>query len=348
MSKMMKVAEMTGLEQMRFVEKPVPTPKDNEALIQVEYVGICGSDLHYYEHGRIGDFVVEPPFVLGHEAAGVVMAVGKDVKDLAVGDRVTLEPNVTCGECEFCRSGRYNLCPDVQFFATPPVDGVFSEYVTHPAHLCFKLPSNVSSKAGALIEPLAVGFHAAVRGGAHPGQAAMVFGSGCIGLCAMLALKAHGVSKVYVSDIVNARLAKAVELGATDVCNSMEEDFFAFADRVTDGKGFDLLIETAGSEITSRQAIQTAKKGSHIVLVGYSPTGEETLPIGQALDKELTFDAIFRYRHVYPVAIEAVSSGAVDIEKLPTHVFDFDDLENALHEAIYNKTNVVKAVVKIK
>ena len=348
MSGMMKVAEMTGIEKLRFVERPIPTPKKNEVLIQVEYVGICGSDLHYYESGRIGDFIVKPPFVLGHEAAGTVVTCGEDVRGLAVGDRVTLEPNVTCGTCEFCRDGRYNLCPDVQFFATPPVDGVFAEYVTHPAHLCFKLPDSVSTMEGALIEPLAVGFHAAARGGGHPGQTVMVFGSGCIGLASMMALKAFGVPKVYISDVVDRRLEKAKELGATGVCNSKAQDFAEFADHVTEGRGFDLLIETAGTEVTYRQAIQSAKKGAHIVLVGYSASGEITLPIGQALDKELTFDAIFRYRHVYPAAIEAVASGTVDLKHLPTHIFEFDDLERALHEAVHNKEEVVKGVVKVR
>lgn len=348
MTGMMRVAEMTGLEQMRFVEKPIPQPKDNEVQIQVEYVGICGSDLHYYEAGRIGDFIVEPPFVLGHEAAGTVTAVGKNVKNLVVGDRVSLEPNVTCGECEFCRNGKYNLCPDVQFFATPPVQGVFAEYVTHPAHLCFKLPDSVSSMEGALIEPLAVGFHAAARGHAHPGLTAMVFGSGCIGIAAMLALKAYGVSEVYISDVVDIRLKKAKELGATATCNSLKQNFEEFANQVTRGKGFDLLVETSGSEIAARQAINVAKKGADIVLVGYSPSGEMTLPIGKSLDKELTFSCVFRYRNVYPAAIQAVADGRIDAKNIPSHVFEFDDLEHALYEAIHNKATVVKGVVKVR
>ena len=348
MEGMMKVAVMTGIEEMEFVERPIPQPGPGQVQVQVEYVGICGSDLHYYEAGRIGNFIVQPPFVLGHECAGTITALGEGVTGFALGDRVALEPNVTCGECEFCRSGKYNLCPDVQFFATPPVDGVFAEYVTHPALRCFKLPDNVSSMAGSLIEPLAVGFHAAARGEAHPGQTAMVFGSGCIGLVSMLALKTFGVSKVYVSDIVDSRLEKAMALGATGVCNSKKQDFKEWADEVTGGKGFDLLIETAGTEITTRQAIDAAKKGSNIVLVGYSPSGEVTLPIGQALDKELTFKCIFRYRDVYPAAIQAVADGRIPAEEIPTHVFEFDDLRHALHEAVHNKETVVKGVVKIR
>ena len=141
----MKVAVMNGIGKMGFTERDIPTPKDDEVLVKLDYVGICGSDLHYYESGAIGDYVVEPPFVLGHEPGGVVVEVGKDVKHLKVGDKVALEPGKTCGHCEFCKQGKYNLCPDVVFFATPPVDGVFQEYVAHESELCFKLPENVST-----------------------------------------------------------------------------------------------------------------------------------------------------------------------------------------------------------
>ncbi len=217
------------------------------------------------------------------------MEVGKDVKHLKVGDKVALEPGKTCGHCEFCKQGKYNLCPDVVFFATPPVDGVFQEYVAHEADLCFKLPENVSTLEGALIEPLAVGFHAAIQGDAHLGQKAVVMGAGCIGLVSMMALKARGVSEVYVVDIMEKRLEKALELGATGVINGAKEDVIAKAQELTGGAGMDLIIETAGTEITTRQAIHMAKKGSTIVLVGYSKSGEMTLPMSLVLDKELTF-----------------------------------------------------------
>ena len=218
----MKVAVMEGIGKMGFTEREIPKPAANEVLVKLDYVGICGSDIHYYETGRIGDYVVEPPFVLGHEPGGVVVEVGSGVTDLKVGDRVALEPGKTCGHCEFCKTGRYNLCPDVVFFATPPVDGVFQEYVAHEAALCFKLPDNVSTLEGALIEPLAVGFHAARQGGVEAGKTVVVTGSGCIGLVSMMACKAMGASKVYVVDIMEKRLEKAMELGATAVINSSD------------------------------------------------------------------------------------------------------------------------------
>lgn len=344
----MKVAVMNGIGKMGFEERDIPTAKDDEVLVQLDYVGVCGSDLHYYETGAIGDYVVEPPFVLGHEPGGVVVEVGKNVKHLKIGDRVALEPGKTCGQCEFCKTGRYNLCPDVVFFATPPVDGVFQEYVAHEANLCFKLPENVSTLEGALIEPLAVGFHAAMQGEAHAGQVAVVTGAGCIGLVTMMALKAVGVSKVYVIDIMQKRLDKALELGADGIINSKDTDAVAEIMKLTNGKGCDLAIETAGTEITTRQCIDMVKKGTNIVLVGYSKTGEMTLPMSLVLDKELTFKTVFRYRHIYPMAIDAVASGKVNLKGIVTNIFDLDDIQKAMDYSVNNKADIVKSVIKIR
>lgn len=343
----MKVAVMNGIGEMGFLERDIPKPKDNEVLVKLDYVGICGSDLHYYETGAIGDYVVEAPFVLGHEPGGVVVEVGSNVKNLKIGDKVALEPGKTCGHCDFCKTGEYNLCPDVIFFATPPVDGVFQEYVAHQADLCFKLPDNMSTLEGALIEPLAVGFHAAMQGGAQAGQIAVVMGAGCIGLVTMMALKAMGVSKVYVVDIMQKRLDKALELGADGVINGAEVDAVERVLELTNGRGCDLAIETAGTEITTRQLIHMAKKGSNVVLVGYTKSGEMTLPMSLVLDKELTFKTVFRYRHIYPMAIEAVASGKIDLKGIVTDEFCLDDIQKAMDYSVHNKADIVKAVVKI-
>ena len=347
MNETMKMAVMEGIGKMGYTQRPIPAPKADEVLVKLEYVGICGSDMHYYETGAIGDYVVKPPFVLGHEPGGTVVEVGSHVTHLKVGDKVALEPGKTCGHCEFCRQGKYNLCPDVVFFATPPVDGVFQEYVAHEAALCFKLPENVSTLEGALIEPLAVGFHAANQGGAHAGQTAVVMGAGCIGLVSMMALKAEGVSRVYVVDVMAKRLEKALELGADGVINGKDEDAVEAVRKLTGGAGCDLVIETAGTEFTTRQAIHMTKKGASIVLVGYSKTGEMTLPMSLALDKELTFKTVFRYRHIYPMAIDAVAAGKVNLKGIVTDIFDFDDIQNAMDRSVADKANIVKAVVRI-
>lgn len=344
----MKVSIMTDIKQLEFTERAVSAVGPQDVLVKVEAVGICGSDLHYFEHGRIGNYIVKPPFVLGHEASGVVVEVGPEVTHLKVGDRVALEPGITCGECEFCKSGKYNLCPDVVFFATPPVDGVLQEYVAHPAALSFKLPEHLTALEGAMVEPLAVGLHAAKQGQAAIGQTAVVTGTGCIGLMSLLALKAVGISKVIVVDVIDKRLAKARELGAFATINAATEDVVARVLELTDGKGCDLVIETAGLASTTNQAIQYVKKGSHIVLVGYSKEGHRDLQVELAMDKELTFDTVFRYRHLYPLAIEAIASGLIPVRDVVTHEFEFDDVQRAFTESLENKADIVKSVVYIR
>ena len=285
--------------------------------------------------------------MLGHEAGGTVVEVGSGVTHLKVGDRVALEPGKTCGHCEHCKEGKYNLCEDVIFFATPPVDGVFQEYVAHEAGLGFKLPDNVSTLEGALVEPLSVGLHAAMQGGAHIGQTAVVTGAGCIGLVSLLALKAMGVSKVIVVDVIDKRLQKAKELGADYVINGKEQDTVAEIKRLTEGRGCDLSIETAGTQITASQLIQASKKGATIVFVGYSASGEMTLPIGMALDKELTFKTVFRYRNIYPMAIEAIAAGKIKIKDIVTDYFELDDIQHAMDACVENKAEIVKGVIRI-
>lgn len=343
----MKAAVMTGVGKMALTERDIPIPKGDEVLVKLEYVGVCGSDLHYYSAGGIGPNVVKPPFVLGHEAGGTVVEVGEHVGHLKVGDRVALEPGKTCGKCEFCKTGRYNLCPDVIFFATPPIDGVFQEYVVHEAGLCFRIPDEMDTLEAALIEPLAVGFHAARQGNAQIGQTAVVIGAGCIGLVSVMALKAMGVTRIIAVDVMEKRLLKALELGASDIVNAQEVDTVAEVLRLTDGKGADLTIETAGTELTTRQSITFAKRGATIVLVGYSASGEMTLPMSLALDKELEFKTVFRYRHIYPMAIEAVASGRVRLKGIVTDVYPLNDIQKAMDESVRNKADIVKAVIKM-
>jgi L-iditol 2-dehydrogenase len=343
----MKVAVMTDIMKTGFVERDIPQPKAGEALVKLEYVGVCGSDLHYFEHGKISEFLVKPPFVLGHEAGGVVVELGPGVTHLKVGDKVALEPGKTCGHCEFCRTGRYNLCPEVVFFATPPVDGVFQEYVAHEAGLCFKISDKMDTMEAALIEPLAVGFHAATIGGARLGQTALVTGSGCIGLVCMMAARALGVSRVFVSDVVDKRLEKAASLSADGVINSARQDALQAVSELTGGRGVDLVFDASGNEKAANQGIGALKKGGTLVFVGYPANGSMNLNIGSALDKELTMKTIFRYRHIYPLAIDAVDRGMVDIKNIVTNVFDFGDIQNALEQSIRNKAEIVKSVIKI-
>jgi L-iditol 2-dehydrogenase len=346
MASKMKVAVLTEPRQIIFEERDIPVPQEHEVLVKIEHVGICGSDLHYYEHGRIGNFVVEKPIVLGHESSGAVVAVGKRVTHLQAGDLVTLEPGYTCGKCEFCKKGLYNLCPDVVFMATPPYDGAFAEYVAFPADMAFKLPAGMGTVEGALIEPLAVGFHAANQAKAKIGDTAVVLGSGCIGLVTLMALKAMGVGTVYQVDVIASRLEKSKEIGASQVFKADEVDVVKAITDVTRGQGADIVIETAGSRITTQQTAQLVKRGGRIVLVGMAPEAIIAYDFGQLLAKEASINTVFRYRNLYPAAISAVAGGLVPLQKIVTNEYSFAEIPMALEKSINDKRNSVKGIIK--
>lgn len=347
--KMQKAAYMRGTDKMVLKEIPVPEIKDKEVLVRLEYVGICGSDVHYFHYGSCGAYKVnlDEDFMLGHECAGTVVKTGKDVTDLKEGDRVALEPGITCGKCEFCKTGHYNLCPDVVFLATPPVQGCYEEYIAFPEDMCFKLPDNVSTEEGALIEPLSVGFYAANQGEVQTGDTVVILGAGCIGLVTLLACKAHGAGTTIIADLVDARLEKAKELGADYVINSGQTDVLEEIEKITGGRGGDVVFETAGSPVTIAQTAFAVRRGGTITLVGLSSQEEINYNFAQIMDKEAQIKTVFRYRNIYPKAIAAVASGAIDVKSIVTHRFDLDHIQEAFDEAVNNKTDLVKAVIKI-
>lgn len=350
MQPMQKGAFMRGLDQMIIKEIPTPSAHEGKVVVSLEYVGICGSDMHYFHSGRVGDYLVDldSDYMLGHECAGTVVEVGEGVTSLKVGDKVAIEPGYTCGKCEFCKTGRYNLCPDVIFLATPPVQGCNMEYIEYPADWCFKLPDNMTTKEGALIEPLSVGFHAANQADVQVGDTVVILGSGCIGLVTLLSCKAHGAGKIIVADLVDARLKKALELGADYVINSKEVDAIEEIKRLTDGQGAEKVFETAGSPVTITQTAFAVKRGGTICLVGLSAQSEITYNFSQIMDKEAKIVSVFRYRNIYPKAIAAVAKGAINVAQIVTHEFDLDHIQEAYNEAVNNKTDLVKAVIKIK
>lgn len=338
---------MTGIRKMKLDIIYIPEPAVNEVLVKLEYVGICGSDVHFFEHGRIGDYVVEGDYILGHECAGVVVKTGPGVSKLKVGDKVALEPGIVCGQCKYCKSGKYNLCPDVVFLATPPYHGCLKDYITYPENMTFKLPDNISTKEGALIEPLAVGMHAASQGNVRIGDSVVILGAGCIGLVTLLACKASGATNVIVTDVLSKRLEYAKKLGANAVINSKEEDIMTKVKNLTGGVGADVVIETAGSEITIAQTADLVCRGGRIVLVGLAP--KEIIPYNfmSIMCKEAEIKSVFRYRNMFPICINAVADGKINISDIVTHEFEFEKSEDAFNFVIDNKTDVVKAVIRL-
>ena len=340
-----KTFYMTGIEKIELGEAPMPKIGPDDVLIKVQSVGVCGSDLHYYRSGAIGDFKVEFPFVLGHEAAGVVEDVGENVTTLKKGDRVCMEPGVPCMKCEECLSGHYNLCRDVRFWATPPYDGVLSEYICHPAAFTFKIPDNMSFTEGALVEPLAIGLHACNMGGVKLGQTVAIMGAGCIGLVTLLAAKAYGATRIIVGDVLDKRLDKARELGAIAV-NTREEDFVAKVMELTEGRGADVCIDCAGFSATVDSCLSCAKPAGVVIIVGLGQDRVDGFNTSIMSTKELTVKSIFRYRNLYPTAINAIADGRIDVESIVSHRFTFDDTINAFATCHRDIRNVVKGVIE--
>lgn len=340
-----KAFYMTGIEKLEQGEAPMPSVKPDGVIIKLKAVGICGSDLHYYTHGRIGDCIVEPPFILGHECAGEVVEVGSEVTNLKVGDRVCMEPGVPCYKCDLCLEGKYNLCRSLHFWATPPDQGCLCEYVAHPAAFTFKIPDNMSYVEGALVEPLAVGLHACNRANVRMGDTVAIIGAGCIGLVTLMSAKSMGATKIIVGDVNEKRLEKAAELGAITV-NTEKEDYVKKVMELTGGHGADIVIDCAGFTPTFKQAVDAIKYGGVIVMVGLGGEKLDDLDNNLLSVKELDVRWVFRYRNVYPMAINAVSSGIINLKSIVSHSFEFEETDVAYATCTKDIRNVVKGVIE--
>jgi len=333
-----RAAVLVRRGELRIEERPTPSPGPGQVLVRVSAVGICGSDVHYWHRGAIGPFVVRAPLILGHECAGQVAAVGPGVTGLAPGDRVALEPGVPCGHCAACRCGRYNLCPEVRFLATPPVDGALAEYVAHPAAFCFRLPPEVSDEVGALLEPLSVGVHAARRGGCGLGSRVLVTGLGPIGLVAVLAARACGAAAVYATDPVAFRRAAAGALGAEAL--AAEE---AAALRPA-GDGVDVAIECSGAAPALALCCAALRPGGVLVVVGMGAE-TATLPLIELQTREVEVRPIFRYAHTYPAALALAASGRAPLERLITHRLPLERVEEGFELSRVAAGGTIKVMI---
>ena len=329
----MKSAVLTEPQEFELQDRPRPDPGPGEVLVAIRDVGICGSDVHYYERGRIGDYVVENSLILGHESAGEIVEVGDDVDGLAVGDRVTLEPGVPCRRCAHCKRGDYHLCESVTFMATPPHDGAFAEYVAWPADFVYELPEGVSQRDGALCEPLSVAIHATRQAGIELGDSVLVTGAGPIGMLTIATARAAGASEVYVSDVVEEKLDRAAEWGADGTIDVSERDLATATAELTDGRGVDAVVEASGAASVYGEAVAAVRRGGTITCVGISSNTEIPFDFTQVTNRELTINGSFRYRNTFPEAIELLERGAVDVAALVDHEYDFAELPAAFEAA---------------
>jgi L-iditol 2-dehydrogenase len=333
-----RVAVLNGPGDLTVVERPEPTAGPGQVVVRIASVGVCGSDTHYYDHGRIGRFVVEQPLVLGHEASGEVVEVGAGVTGLRPGQRVSLEPGVPDLVCEQCRAGRYNLCPDMRFFATPPVDGAFAELVAVHAAFAHPVPDTMSDDAAALLEPLSVGIWACRKGRVSAGSRVLVTGAGPIGLVSVQTALAFGATSVVVSDVNPARLQLALDLGATEVVDARSASVLDLE------RPPQVLLECSGFPPAIVEGIRALDRAGRAVLVGMG--GDEVaLPLSVVQERELELTGTFRYANTWPTAIDLVTAGRVDLDRLVTGTYDLADAARALTASRRDDT-AVKAVVK--
>ncbi len=342
-----KTAYLTAPERFEIKNSPMPVCGDEEVMVQMKHVGICGSDVAFYQDPSFGGVLdTKLPVVLGHECAGIVIEKGKNVNHLEIGDKVALEPGIPCGKCEYCLKGKYNLCPDVNFMACPPWKlAALHRYVVHPAAFAFKLPDSMDTIEGALIEPLSVGVHAANRAQAQPGKSVIILGAGCIGLMTLLACRGRGVSDITVVDLFENRLETAQKMGASHVICAKEKNIVEEVNRLTDGKGMELVFETAGNKKTAAQIPYLVKGGGKAVMVG-NIHGKPEFDFITMNNKEADILSVFRYRNIYPMAIEGVASGNIPVKKVVTNYYKFQEINEAFSCALYKKQEALKVIIE--
>ena len=325
---------------IREIDLPVE-PGPGEVKIAIHTVGVCGSDVHYYKHGKIGPFVVNEPMVLGHEAAGIVVAVGAGVTRFKSGDRVCMEPGIPDETSRASRLGMYNVDPSVRFWATPPVHGCLTPNIVHPQNYVFKLPDNVSFAEGAMVEPFAVGMQAAFKAGIKPGDTAVVIGAGPIGTMVALAALAGGCARVIVGDLAQPKLDIAAQYSGIIPVNIKDRPLADAVAEITDGWGADVVFECSGNARAIAGLMQLPRPGGTVVLVGL-PVDPVPFDIAAATTKELRFETVFRYAHQYDRAIALISSGKVDLKPLISATYPFAESKAAFDRAVEMRPSDVK------
>ncbi len=334
-----------GPKDLRREERKERTPGPGEVLIDVKRVGICGSDIHYYQQYQIGDFIPQAPLVLGHEFSGDVIALGKGVTSLSIGDKVTAEPSIECGRCKYCRSGRYNLCTNLKFLGTaatiPHIDGGFAERIVVPADHCYVLDGGLDYGSGALVEPMAVGAQAVTRVGQVAGYRVLVVGGGTIGQMVLAMARALGATDITVADPAEYPREFALAHGATEAIDPTEAGVM---DTVIKDGGYDIVFEASGTPGGLAFSYKAAARGSRIAQVGTQPATVE-LPANLIMSKEITLYGSFRYAHVYPMVLDAMRSGLVDVSEIISAVYPYDKMQEAMDRAV-SRDRVVKVQVE--
>jgi L-iditol 2-dehydrogenase len=341
----MLAAVLHGPNDLRLEQTALPARRPDEVLVRVSMNGLCGSDIHFYTKGELGPFKVTTPYIPGHEACGQVVEAASDGKGPAVGQRVGIEPGIPCRRCEFCKSGRYNLCPDVVFMSAPPVNGTFAEFVALAADFAHAIPDHVDDESAAFIEPVSVGVQACKRAGVTAGDTVTVLGTGPIGLVTLLVARAFGATEIYAVDLLENRLSLARELGAAAAINARDSDPVEALMDLTHGRGTDIVFDTTGSSSACQSTPHLAKRGGVVTLVGWPTPGTLPYAIEMVLEKELDVRGVNRYANTYPAALALLASGKLDVHLLISHRFPFDRVVEAFSFAVEHPEETIKVMI---
>lgn len=339
---------LTGLRSLEILERPAPHIRnENDVLLKINVVGVCGSDVHYYRTGRIGDQVVEYPYVVGHECSATIVEVGKNVDRLAIGERVAVDPAVSCFTCDQCLSGRHHTCRRLKFLGCPgQLEGCLSEFLVMPQESCFKIPPKMTNAQAALVEPLSIGMYAVQFLKDYPAASIGILGTGPIGMCVLLAAKAIGIEKIYVTDKIDRRLELATSAGAiwsdnpekTNIVTELNEQ---------EPEGLDAVFECCGEQDALDQAVALLKPGGKLIIVGIPEPDRISFDISALRRKELALQNVRRQNNCVQSAIEAISSGAIGIDFLVTHHFSFEETARAFELVEGYRDGVMKAMIHV-
>jgi L-iditol 2-dehydrogenase len=344
----MKAQVLTGIRRMEMQDVPDPKiVRDTDVLLKIEEVGVCGSDIHYYETGRIGSQIVKYPFIVGHECAGRVVSVGKGVTGLKPGQLVAVEPAISCLQCDQCLSGREHTCRKLVFLGCPgQIAGCLSEYLVMPEECCFLIDGKLTATQGVLAEPFAIGFYAVRQSQIQLGAKIAIFGAGPIGLSCMAAAKAMGAGKIYMTEIVPERVMLAQRNGADWGGNPHQEDIVKAINNIEPGQ-MDIAYECAGQQETLTQAIELLKPGGKLMIVGIPREDRIYFAPDLVRRKELTLVNVRRQNHCTQKAIDLQAEGKVNLDFMVTHRFDFTQTQDAFDLVAGYKDGVVKAIIKL-
>ncbi len=343
--KTMHAAVLHTAGDLRYEDVPLPVPALDEVLVRIHVNGLCGSDIHFYKSGRVGPFVVDRPYIPGHESSGVIEKTSELRPDLKFGQRVVIEPGIPCMRCELCKSGRYNLCRDVVFMSAPPVNGTFAEYAAVRADFVFPVPDSVSDEEAAFIEPISVAIQACRRSGLKAATTIAIIGAGPIGLTTLLVARAFGAARTILLDIQPRRLELAAQLGADVVIDVAKGDPVAAVMAATANLGADYVFDTAGNSTACALSPKLAARGGVVTIVGWSETDTVSFPMNEVLEKELDVRGVNRYCNTFSAAIALLAAGRLNVKPLISHRFPFTDVVKAFDFALHHQAETMKVMV---